>query len=332
MADQSTTVVGRGDFQFRWIRGWGKLEPGQRPNDVPGIAVDSRDRVFVFQRGEPPILVFDRKGALLNSWGEGLFKRPHGLYIDGTDAVYCVDDEGQSVRKFTADGRLLLEIKGEDQSRVTGYRPGYPESVVQSAPPFCYPTGAALAPDRETLVVTDGYGNARIHRFDVSGSLVDSFGDPGRGRRQFVIPHGIHIDPDGTMYVSDRENERAQIFTSGGEFVGIWPGLNCPNNIVRDRDGYYYVAELGRNMQGAPGNKYIVWDAIRARVTVRDPGGRLVADWEAPDPSGDGIFFAPHGIAVDSLGDLYVGEVVSAYSGGLAPAGLPTLHKFVRVR
>src|SRR4029077_12292447 len=137
-------IVGQGEFRFRWVDGWEQLPPGRRLGDVPGVAVDSHDNVFVFQRGEPPVLVFDREGALINSWGDGLFKRPHGLFIDGDDNVFCIDDEGQSVRKFTAGGQLLLEIKSEDQSAVTGYRPGFPDSVVRSAPPFCYPTGAAL--------------------------------------------------------------------------------------------------------------------------------------------------------------------------------------------
>jgi len=332
MTDQDELIVGQGDFRYRWISGWGQLPPGQQLNDVPGIAIDSRDRVFVFQRGEPPVLVYDREGTLINSWGHGLFKRPHGLYISRDDHVYCVDDEGQAVRQFTADGQMLLEIKGEDQSGITEYRPGYPHSVVRSAPPFCYPTGAALTPGGDELLVTDGYGNARVHRFDSGGALLSSFGDPGNEPRQFVIPHGIHVEADGTVYISDRENERAQIFDSRGGFLGIWPGLSCPNNIVRDRDGFYYVAELGRTMQGPPENKYIVRDAIRPRITVRDSEGKLIAEWGASDPSGDGIFFAPHGIAVDSHGDLYVGEVATANSGGLAPTGLPRLHKFVRVR
>lgn len=331
MADGHSAIVGRGDFQFRWTSGWGRLPSGLHLNDVPAVGVDSHDRIFVFQRGEPPLLVFNPEGELLTSWGDGLFKRPHGLFIGTDDSVYCIDDEGQSVRRFTPEGKLLLEISGEDQSSVTGYRPGYPDSVIRSAPPFCYPTGAAVAANSQELLVTDGYGNARVHRFDEKGRLISSFGDPGSGRTQFVIPHGIHVEDDGTMYVSDRENERAQIFDHYGAFIGIWSGLNCPNNIVRGKDGFYYVAELGRKMQGPPGAKYIVRDAIPARITVRDSGGRLVADWEARDPSGDGVFFAPHGIAIDSRGDVYVGEVVAAYSGGLAPAGLPTLHKFVRV-
>jgi DNA-binding beta-propeller fold protein YncE len=308
------------------------LPAGQGLGDVPAIGVDSADRILVFQRGDPPVLVFNRAGDLLDSWGHGLFKRPHGIFVAPDDSVYCIDDEGQSISRFTSDGQLLQQIKAEDQSRVTGYRPGYPESVVRSAPPFCYPTGAALTADAEQLLVTDGYGNARVHRFDKGGRLLSSFGDPGNGPSQFVIPHGIHVEDDGTIFVSDRENERAQMFDADGNYVGIWARLNCPNNIVKGKDGYYYVAELGRKMQGPPESKYVVRDAMPARVTVRDTHGREVAGWESTDPEGDGVFFAPHGIAIDSRGDLYIGEVVNAYSGGLAPDGLPTLHKFARIR
>lgn len=330
MPTDELAVVGSGAFRFKWIAGWGHLPAGVSLNDVPAVAVDSNDRLFVFQRGEPPILILDRDGNFLSSWGEGLFERPHGIFIAADDSVYCVDDEGQAVRKFTPDGRLELEIKGPDQSQVTGYRRGYLRSVERSAPPFCYPTGASLSADGRHVLVTDGYGNARLHRFDRSGALLSSFGDPGDGPSQFIVPHGIYIEADGTMLVCDRENERAQVFSADGEFSGTWNYMNCPNNIVRGRDGYYYVAELGRTVQGPPGAKYVVKDAIRPQITVRDATGAIVAEWGAPDPQGDGAFFAPHGIAIDSHGDLYVGEVSASNSSGLAPPGA-TLHKFVRI-
>jgi DNA-binding beta-propeller fold protein YncE len=323
-------IVGSGAFRFDWIRGWGRLPHGVRLGDVPAVAVDSRDRLFVFHRGEPPILVLDQDGTFISSWGSGLFKRPHGIFIAADDSVYCVDDEGQSIRKFTPDGRQTLEIQGADQAATTGYQPGYPHTVIRSAPPFCYPTDGSESPDGEQILVSDGYGNARLHRFSRTGKLLGSFGDPGHGPSQFVIPHGIHVDPDGTTYVSDRENERVQIFGADGGFLDSWPDLNCPNNLTRGRDGYYYVAELGRSVQGPPGGRYLVKDAIPARVTVRDSRGKIVAEWRPP-PAGDGLFFAPHGIAVDSRGDLYIGEVVEAHSGGLVSPGQPTLHKFVRV-
>ena len=326
----SHVIVGSGAFRFQWMSGWGRPPAAVTLKDVPAVAVDSNDRLFVFQRGTPPILIFDRDGNFESSWGDGVFQRPHGLFIAPDDSVYCVDDEGQAVRRFTPDGRLELEIKAPDQSLVTGYRRGYHRSVVRSAPPFCYPTAASPSPDGKQVLVTDGYGNARLHRFDRAGALVSSFGDPGSGPSQFIIPHGIHIESDGTMYVSDRENERAQIFSAEGEFLGSWTEMSCPNNIVRGPDGFYYVAELGRTVQGPPGGKYVVKDAIRPRISVRDSNGTIAADWGAPDPRGDGVFFAPHGIAIDSRGDLYVGEVSASNSGGLAPPRA-TLHKFVRL-
>jgi DNA-binding beta-propeller fold protein YncE len=320
-------VVGSGAFRYRWISGWGRLPDGMTLGDVPGVAVDSKDRLFAFQRGEPPVVVFDREGEFVTSWGDGVFKRTHGIHIAADDSVYCVDDVGQAVRRFSPDGRLELEIIAPDQTELTGYRRGYHRSVQRSAPPFCFPTSAAPSHDGRHLMVTDGYGNARLHRFD-GAELVSSFGDPGDGPSQFIIPHGIHVESDGRMFVSDRENERAQIFSPSGEFVGAWTGMNCPNNIARGPDGNYYTTELGRTVQGPPGAKYVVEDALTPRITVRDSTGAILAEWGAPEP--DRVYFAPHGIAIDSHGDLYVGEVSASNSYGLAPPR-PALHKFVRL-
>lgn len=321
-------IVGSGAFRFRWMSGWGHLPAGMTMGDVPAVAVDSQDRLFAFQRGEPPMLVFDRDGEFVTSWGDGLFKRAHGLFIGPDDSVYCADDAGQAIRRFSPDGRLELEITAPDQSEVTGYRRGYHRSVERSAPPFCYPTSAAPSHDGEHLMVTDGYGNARLHRFDMQGVLVSSFGDPGDGPSQFIIPHGIHIEADGAMYVSDRENERVQIFSASGEYMKAWTGMSCPNNIVRGPDGYYYTTELGRTVQGPPGAKHVVADALSPRITVRDARGTILAEWGAPEP--ERVFFAPHGLAIDSHGDLYVGEVTASNSYGLAPQRA-ALHKFVRL-
>jgi DNA-binding beta-propeller fold protein YncE len=324
----SDSIVGSGAFRYRWIEGWGRLPDGMALGDVPGVAVDSQDRLFAFQRGEPPIVIFDRDGEFAGSWGDGVFKRTHGIHIAADDSVYCVDDVGQAVRRFSPDGKLQLEVTAPDQSAATGYRRGYHRSVQRSAPPFCYPTAAAPSHDGRHVMVTDGYGNARLHRFDQQGSLVSSFGDPGDGPSQFIIPHGIHVEADGTMYVSDRENERAQIFSAAGEFVGEWTGMNCPNNIVRGRDGHYYTAELGRTVQGPPGAKFVVADGLAPRVTVRDSSGAILAEWGAPEP--ERVWFAPHGIALDSRGDIYIGEVTASNSNGLAPPRA-ALHKFVRL-
>ena len=90
--------------------GWGALPSGWSFVEVAGVAVDARDRVFVFNRGEHPVIIFDRAGNFLTLWGEGVFTRPHGLTIGPDDAVYCTDDIGHSVRKFTPDGEPLWTL------------------------------------------------------------------------------------------------------------------------------------------------------------------------------------------------------------------------------
>jgi hypothetical protein len=89
------------------------------------------------------------------------------------------------------------------------------------------------------------------------------------------------------------------------------------------------VAELGLVMQGKPGQKTVVRDAPRPRITVRNLNGEILSELGAQDPEGEGIFFAPHGIAVDSKGNINVGEACISYSGGLAPPDRWKVHKYV---
>ena len=90
--------------RFEACEGWGVLPDGWRFVEVAGVATDSHDRVFVFNRGDHPVIIFDREGRFIGSWGEGLFARPHGITIGPDDAVYCTDDLDHTVKKFTPDG------------------------------------------------------------------------------------------------------------------------------------------------------------------------------------------------------------------------------------
>jgi hypothetical protein len=78
--------------------------------------------------------------------------------------------------------------------------------------------------------VTDGYRNARVHRFTRDGRLVKSWGTPGHGEGEFHLPHSIAFDPDGKLYVADRANKRIQIFSPDGDFLGMWTGMGGPIN------------------------------------------------------------------------------------------------------
>ncbi len=101
----SVTSVGD-ELRFEVCEGWGVLPDGWRFVEVAGVATDSRDRVFVFNRGDHPVIIFDREGRFIGSWGEDLFVRPHGITIGPDDAVYCTDDLDHTVKKFTPDGTL----------------------------------------------------------------------------------------------------------------------------------------------------------------------------------------------------------------------------------
>ena len=104
------TILGSGEHRYRVVPNWAKLPDGWQLTDVASVAVDSKDRVHVFNRGEHPMIVFDREGNFIRSWGEGLFARAHGLHIDADDNLYCTDDGDHTVRKCSIDGKVLLTI------------------------------------------------------------------------------------------------------------------------------------------------------------------------------------------------------------------------------
>ncbi len=323
-------IIKTADGSYDWVPGWGATPAELAGYDVAGVAVDSSDRVFVLSRSTLPIVVLDKAGSFITGWGVGDFVRPHGVHVAPDDSIWCADDEGQRLIHYSSSGELLEIIQKENRASETRYIVGDSHSVRQSSDPFCYPTGIASGTDRD-IWVTDGYGNARVHHFNSDGALLASFGRPGNGALEFVIPHGVLRVPSGELLVSDRENERVQVIDTGGTMVGSWTGLHFPNNVATFDNSIYYVAELGNVVQGIPPEMNVVPEALHARVTARDRTGKLLAEiLPAPGTELD-VWFAPHGIAVDSHGDIYVAEVRAAYSRGLDASGLPCFGKLVRL-
>ncbi len=325
--------VGEGPFRYRVDLPWAKF-PGDGPDgEVVAVACDRRDRVFVFLRGPRPVHVYEADGAFVAAWGEGLFVRPHGIFLGPEDVVYCTDDFGHTVRAFTPGGRLLLTLGTSGRPSDTGATSIDYRTVQYAGPPFNYPTNLALGPSGD-LYVADGYGNARVHRFAPDGRLLQSWGEPGSAPGQFRVPHGLAIDADGTVYVADRENSRVQLFTAEGTYRGEWADVARPCQVFIDRlRGWVYVAELGFRAGRWPGTGPAAANAPGGRVSVFDRSGALQARWGGGDnPCAPGDFFAPHGICVDSRGDVYVAEVALSAGGraGLVPASCHTLQKFVR--
>jgi DNA-binding beta-propeller fold protein YncE len=324
-------------LRYEALARWELLPEGWSFVEVAGVAADSQDRVHVFNRGEHPLVVFDREGRFLTSWGEGRFQRPHGIAIGPDDSVYCTDDLDHTVRKFTPEGRLLLTLGVSGKPSDTGIVGNDYRTICRAGPPFNRPTNLALAADG-SMYVTDGYGNARVHCFAPDGRLLFSWGEPGSGPGQFNLPHGIALDRLGRVYVADRENSRIQVFTREGKYLTEWTDVARPMQVFIDRDDRAFVVEVGWRAglfpwQTAPGaDATRLAEATGARLSVFDLGGRLLARWASEgDPCAPGNFFAPHDISIDSRGDLYIGEVVWSAGGnrGMVPMSCHALQKFV---
>jgi len=260
-------------------------------------------------------MVFDREGNFLTSWGEELFKRAHGSGIGPDGSVYCTDDMNHTVRKFTPEGKLLLTLGNKDQPSDTGYVQEWFDffwsltKIRRGGPPFNRPTGVALSASGE-IYVTDGYGNARVHKFAPDGTLLFSWGEPGPAPGQFRLPHSVWVDKQERVWVPDRENSRIQIFNAQGEFLSQWTDLFRPCDMFIDDEDIVYVCELC------------------LRVSIFTIDGKLLARWgNGGKDKETSLFIAPHAIAVDSRGDLYVGDVAVTMGFDRGPR---TLQKFIR--
>jgi DNA-binding beta-propeller fold protein YncE len=213
-------ALGKHRIEYEVLEGWDRLPEGWSYIEVAGVACDSKDRVYVFNRGKYPVVVFDKEGKFLNAWGEGVFKGPHGIFIDRHDNLWLADDKDHTVHKFTPDGKKLMTLGESGKAADTGYKIGA-SPVLRAAGPFHRVTNVAVLPDGD-MYIADGYGNARVHKFSKDGKLLFSWGEPGRGPGQFILPHGIGVDSAGLVYVADRENSRVQIFSPKGEYLREW--------------------------------------------------------------------------------------------------------------
>jgi len=109
-APASATTTDCREFGYEADERWAKVPPGWAWREVAGVATDSRDRVYVFNRGEHPVMVFDREGKFLRSWGEGQYPRAHGVHMGPDDSIYLTDDGGHFMRKCSLDGKVLIEL------------------------------------------------------------------------------------------------------------------------------------------------------------------------------------------------------------------------------
>lgn len=310
--------VGQGKYSYELVEGWLKIPAGWTLSDVPSVTVDSNDRVYIFSRDNThPIGIFDSNSKLLTWWGGGYFDNAHGGCIGPDGCFYCADNANHTVTKFNPEGKLLMTLGTRGKPSDTGYAirsggMGDNLTSIHGGPPFNRPTGVALLANGN-IYVSDGYGNCKVHVFSPDGKLLFSWGEPGTGPGQFMLCHSIWIDRQDRVWVSDRENNRIQIFTSAGKFVTEWRNVWKPTAVWIDQKDTVYVSELDR------------------RVSIFTIDGRLLARWDSPGADDEtALLIAPHGIAVDSKGNIYVSEVCHTHNK-FEKRGNKIVQKFARI-
>jgi DNA-binding beta-propeller fold protein YncE len=213
------------------------------------VAMDGGGLIYVLQRSEEPgrppaqgkadpVIVVNREGKVLRSWGKGMFKMPHSIRIDPQGNIWTVDASSSMIYKFTSHGEKLMEIS-------VG---GQPET--KSA--FNGTTDIAFAPNGH-LFIADGYGNARILEYTADGKKLREWGSAGTGPGQFHQPHGIAINKDGIIYVADRQNGRLQRFDLNGRFLGTWDNLGMVTTVAISGPDLWIGTQQRNDPTGAAG-------------------------------------------------------------------------------
>ena len=245
--------------------------PGWSSGMVSWVASDRHGLVYVLQRDlkKDPVVVLDRAGKVVRSWGQGLYVTPHAIRIDPQGHVWTTDAASSMVYEFSPSGEKLLEI---DVGGLPAKRS-----------PFCGTTDIAFAPDGH-LFISDGYANARILEYTPQGKKLREWGTAGRGPGQFRIPHSIQIDETGVIYVADRENGRIQRFDLHGKFLGEW-----------DRYGKTFCLTLAQNS---------LWLSTIPRGPNGTPGWLVQIDRASGELLGSVATTATHGLTVTADGDL----------------------------
>ena len=294
------------DLEFHATNWIPELPENIKLVEATSVACDSKDNIYIFNRGNMPILIFSETGKFKSGWGREDFVRPHGIFIDNSDNLFLVDDGGHFLKKCDVEGNVLLTIGN----------PGKKASW-QSGNFFNRPTDVTVDNDNN-IYISDGYGNSRIHKFNENGKYLKSWGTPGTENSQFNLPHNICLIEEEFLWVCDRENFRVQVFNLNGKWIKTIP-FHRPQTIFNNKGILKNSLIIGE--AGTGSNTQVGVPNIGNCIKIIDYQGNTIHRLGKDVPGeGDSQFISPHGVTSTSKGDIIVAEVsYTAYGSNLNP-------------
>ncbi len=271
--------------QFKWAQ-------------MPGITVDAHDQVYIFTRSQPAVQIYRTDGTFVRSWDMDDFAGAHFIRIDPKGNIWIANISSHTVRKYNPDGKLLLTL-------------GEPGRAGADSGHFDKPTDMVVMPGGD-IFVTDGYGNRRVVHFDANGKYLNEWGQAGAEPGQFALPHSIVADSHERLYVADRENARIQVFDTKGKLLAVWENRITPWGLwMTKKDELWVCGSSCVKKEGTsewnvlpPPDQLVMKLNLKGEVLLRVP---LV---KTPAPPGKpGQLDWVHGIALDSMGNLYLGDI-----------------------
>ncbi len=314
-----TPVIGEGEYKYEALHDWGTLPPHLKWGNTHGVVEDSHGNIYVHHTvhatsdGADTMVVFDKDGKFIRSWGKEFRGVAHGLEIrkEGSDEFLYLTVNATNpgmtpqpalqavVVKATTTGEIVWKIEGPPP--IDQYKPS-------GGTPVRYnPTNVAIAPNGD-LYVGDGYGSYYVNQYTRTGEYRRTFGGRGSAAGQLNEPHGIWVDTRATppvLVVADRRNNRLQRFSLDGQHIDFVPGFRLPCHFD-EHEGTVVVPDLhGR-----------VTLLDRQNAIVAHLGDSNAADWNNPlrreprDKFIPGQFICPHGACFDRHGNIFVVEWV----------------------
>jgi imidazolonepropionase-like amidohydrolase/streptogramin lyase len=256
---------------------WAQLPAGMAWGNVTSASADASGNLYVFRRGEPPILKLDRNGVFARSLGEQMFGAAHGIRVDAQGNIWAADVRDHVVHKLSPEGKVLLTL-GKKGVGGTG-----PDT-------FNGPTDVLVTPAGD-IFVTDGQMNSRVVHFSPEGKFVKAWGTNGTGPGQFKIPHAIAADSAGRLFVADRDNGRIAIFDQAGTWLAEWTQFGPPSGVFITSDDTLYVAAIGDKSGVVIGNAKT--GEVRDFIPIAAKGVN-----------------GPHLVNVDGQGNVYVADLL----------------------